>query len=97
MLQTQRRCLQMRFHLLQLSRKFFAVLPIERNIEEERERLNKELEYYQGFVQSVQKKLGNERFVQNAPDAVVEKERKKLADGEEKIRMIEDSLAHLEG
>jgi valyl-tRNA synthetase len=77
--------------------KFFAVLPIERNLDEERERLNKELEYYKGFVQTVMKKLGNERFVQNAPEAVVDKERKKLADGQEKIRMIEDSLAHLEG
>ncbi|WP_038032934.1 valine--tRNA ligase [Thermonema rossianum] len=57
--------------------------------------LLKELDYYRGFKQSVEKKLSNERFVQNAPAAVVEKERKKLADAEAKIAAIEESLAKL--
>ena len=62
--------------------KFHVVLPVERNIEEECARLRGELEYHEGFIQNVMKKLGNERFVQNAPEAVVAMERKKLADGE---------------
>jgi valyl-tRNA synthetase len=77
------------------AQKFSVKLPIERNIEEERARLEKDLEYHKGFIRSVMKKLGNESFVQNAPDAVVAIERKKLADGEEKIKMIEETLAGL--
>ena len=75
--------------------KFFLELDQEINIEEERERLQKELERYQGFVQSVMKKLGNERFVNNAPAPVVDKERQKLADGESKIRSLEEALGQL--
>lgn len=75
--------------------KFFLVLQQEIDTGEERERLQKELEYYQGFVQSVLKKLGNERFVNNAPPPVVEKERQKLEDGESKIRSLEEALAQL--
>ncbi|MCO6480487.1 MAG: valine--tRNA ligase [Phaeodactylibacter sp.] len=75
--------------------KFFLELRQEINTEEERDRLQKELEYYQGFVQSVIKKLNNERFVNNAPAPVVEKERQKLADGESKIKSLEEALAQL--
>lgn len=63
--------------------------------EEEKSRIQKELDYYNGFVQSVRRKLSNERFVNNAPKDVVDKERQKLADGEEKIRLLEESLARL--
>ncbi|MCB0578549.1 MAG: valine--tRNA ligase [Phaeodactylibacter sp.] len=77
--------------------KFFLELRQEIDADEERERLQKELEYYQGFVQSVMKKLKNERFVNNAPAPVVEKERQKLADGESKIRSLEEALAQLGG
>lgn len=75
--------------------KFFVELEQTIDVEEERSRLNKELEYYQGFVQLVQKKLSNEKFVNNAPAQVVETERKKLADGEEKIKNLEEALAQL--
>ena len=75
--------------------KFFVELEQTIDAEEERSRLSKELEYYQGFVQSVQKKLSNEKFVNNAPSQVVETERKKLADGEEKIKNLEEALAQL--
>lgn len=61
----------------------------------ERERLVKELEYAQGFVRSVEKKLSNERFVNNAPAAVVDKERKKLSDGQERIKRLEENLGNL--
>lgn len=57
--------------------------------------LLKDLEYQQNFLQSVLKKLSNERFVSNAKPEVVELERKKLADTEQRIRTIEESLAAL--
>ncbi len=61
----------------------------------QKEQLLKELEYLKGFLISVDKKLSNERFVQNAKPEVVEVERKKKADAEEKIKVIEESLATL--
>ena len=54
-----------------------------------------ELKYAQGFLKTVMGKLGNERFVQNAPEAVVAMERKKKADAEEKIKSLEESIAAL--
>jgi valyl-tRNA synthetase len=61
----------------------------------QREQLHKDLDYLKGFLLSVEKKLGNERFVQNAKPDVVEIERKKKADAEAKIKAIEESLASL--
>ena len=75
--------------------KVFVELNQEIDAEEERKRLQKDLEYYQGFVEKVKKKLANERFVNNAPAPVVEKERQKLADGESKIKSLEEALAGL--
>jgi valyl-tRNA synthetase len=75
--------------------KYFLELSIEIDIEEERAKLQKELEYQEGFVQSVIKKLSNERFVNNAPEAVVNNERKKLADGQDRIRILKESLENL--
>lgn len=57
--------------------------------------LEKELEYLKGFLVSVDKKLSNEKFVQNAKPEVVDNEKKKKADAEEKIRVIEKSLQEL--
>ena len=65
------------------------------NLEEERENLAKELEYTKGFLNSVMKKLSNERFVSGAPEKVIEMERKKQADAEAKIKTLEESLAKL--
>ncbi len=65
------------------------------NPEEEIIRLEKELEYTRGFFASVAKKLGNERFVNNAPEAVVAAERKKMADAEVKINTLEQQIASL--
>ncbi len=67
------------------------------NVEEEIAKLNKDLEYYTKFLAGVEKKLGNERFVANAPEAVVAVERKKKADAEEKLAAIRASLASLQG
>ena len=65
------------------------------NVEEEVAKLNKDLEYYTKFLAGVEKKLGNERFVANAPEAVVAMERKKKADAEAKLATIRASLAAL--
>jgi len=61
----------------------------------QRAQLEKELAYQKGFLESVMKKLGNERFVQNAKPEVVNIERKKQADAEAKIKTLEESLALL--
>jgi len=63
--------------------------------EKEKEELNKDLNYYQGFAESVLKKLSNERFVSNAKAEVVDMERKKLADAKEKIALITKRLDSL--
>jgi valyl-tRNA synthetase len=65
------------------------------NLEEEKENLRKELEYTRGFLNSVMKKLSNERFVAGAPPQVIEMERKKQTDAEAKMKTLEDSLAKL--
>ena len=74
-------------------------VPLTNNIDVDAElaRLNKELDYYRGFLASVLKKLGNERFVNNAPEAVVAAERNKQKDAESKIATIEASIKALEG
>jgi valyl-tRNA synthetase len=65
------------------------------NTGNQKEELMKELEYLRGFLVSVEKKLGNERFVQNAKPEVVELEQKKKSDALAKVKVIEDSLASL--
>ncbi|MDE7154529.1 MAG: valine--tRNA ligase [Muribaculaceae bacterium] len=63
------------------------------DVDAEKARLEKELDYLRGFLNSVMKKLVNERFVSNAPAAVVDAERRKQADAESKIKTIEETLA----
>ena len=65
------------------------------DIEAERERITKEIEYNRGFLKSVQSKLANERFVANAKPEVVEMERRKQADAESKIKALEEQLEAL--
>ncbi|MBR0053832.1 MAG: valine--tRNA ligase, partial [Bacteroidales bacterium] len=74
------------------------LIPIAQNInvEEELKKLNADLEYAEKFLQSVLKKLANERFVSNAPEQVVAVERKKQSDAEEKIRMLKEQIANLQ-
>ncbi|MBY0543320.1 MAG: valine--tRNA ligase, partial [Sphingobacteriaceae bacterium] len=71
---------------------FFIVLNENIDLEAEKERLTKELEYLQGFLKSVDAKLSNERFVQNAKPEIIENERNKKADAESKINSITESL-----
>ncbi|MBO5718430.1 MAG: class I tRNA ligase family protein, partial [Bacteroidales bacterium] len=63
--------------------------------DEEIKKLRADLEYLEGFLNSILKKLSNENFVNRAPAAVIEGERKKLADSESKIAAIQESLAAL--
>ena len=65
------------------------------DVEVEKKRISEELDYAKGFVNSVQKKLENERFVAGAPAQVLENERKKLEDGLSKVRMLSESLSKL--
>jgi valyl-tRNA synthetase len=65
------------------------------NVEEERRKLEAELKYTEGFLKNVVKKLDNERFVNNAPDKVVETERKKQQDAEAKIKVIKEQIQSL--
>jgi len=65
------------------------------DVEEEIKKLEADLEYTRGFLASVDKKLSNERFVANAPEAVVANERKKKADAESKIATMEQALQQL--
>src|SRR6185437_618521 len=60
--------------------------------DKQKEEMRKELQYLKGFLESVNKKLSNERFVQNAKPEVVDLERKKKDDAEAKIKILEESL-----
>ncbi|MGD1892481.1 MAG: valine--tRNA ligase [Cyclobacteriaceae bacterium] len=74
---------------------FFIPLGDAIDVDAEIEKLEKELKYQQGFKASVDKKLGNARFVENAPKKVVDNERKKQADAEARIQAIQEQLKSL--
>ena len=63
------------------------------NAEDEIRKMEDEISYLEGFIQSVMKKLSNERFVQNAKPEIVDNERKKLSDAESKIASLKESIA----
>ena len=65
------------------------------DVEAEIEKLEAELKYQEGFLQSVLKKLSNEKFVGKAPANVIDMERKKQADAESKIASLKESIATL--
>lgn len=72
-------------------------IPLENmiNKEEELAKLHKELAYYEGFLATVEKKLSNERFVANAPEAVVAMERKKQSDAQDRLATIHAAIKAL--
>ncbi|MBK9631468.1 MAG: valine--tRNA ligase [Saprospiraceae bacterium] len=78
-----------------LRHKYFLQMPVVVNVEEEQKNLAKEIEYAQGFVNSVQKKLENEKFVSNAPAELLEKERQKFQDGLTRLEALKASLQNL--
>ena len=59
------------------------------------EKIEAELTRLEGFLKGIEKKLGNERFVSNAPEAVVALERKKQSDAQSKIATLRETLAGL--
>ena len=71
---------------------FFIPTKVTEDPEAEKEKLIAELNYTKGFLASVEKKLSNRRFVENAPEQVIYIERKKAADANDKISMLEKSL-----
>ena len=77
------------------STEFFIPMSEAIDLEAELDKIEKELKYTEGFLNSVRKKLSNERFVQNAPEQVIAIERKKESDALAKIETLTQSLAHL--
>ena len=65
------------------------------DVEAEIQKMEAQLQHLEGFLAGIKKKLSNERFVQNAPEAVVAMERKKQSDSEEKIASLKESIAAL--
>jgi valyl-tRNA synthetase len=77
------------------SNEYFIPMEADINVEEEKVKLLEELKYTEGFLQSVQKKLSNERFVSSAPEQVIANERNKEADALAKIETLKASLSPL--
>jgi len=75
--------------------KFYIESKVEMDTSSQRDTLEKDLQHLKGFLESVNKKLSNERFVSNAKPEVVDLEKRKKADAEAKIKAIEESLANL--
>jgi valyl-tRNA synthetase len=65
------------------------------DVEAEKKKITDELEYTKGFLQSVQRKLQNEKFMAGAPEQVVAMERKKEADAMSTIAVLEEKLTSL--
>ena len=78
------------------SNEYFIPMEGSIDVEAEIKKLTEELSYTKGFLKSVQKKLSNERFVNNAPEQVVASEKKKEADALAKIETLKGSLANLQ-
>ncbi|SNR31933.1 valine--tRNA ligase [Lutibacter flavus] len=77
------------------SNEYFIPMGDAIDVEAEKAKLEEELKYNEGFLKSVQKKLSNERFVNNAPEQVIKMERQKEADALAKIETIKASLNSL--
>jgi valyl-tRNA synthetase len=74
---------------------FFIPMEGKIDVEKEKAEISKELNRLKGFLKGVMGKLGNERFVNNAPEQVIANERNKQADAEAKIKVLEEKLAGL--
>ncbi|MCC6815194.1 MAG: valine--tRNA ligase [Saprospiraceae bacterium] len=73
---------------LGLRHKYYLVLPVQIDKNAELQQLEEDIMYQNGFISAVEKKLQNERFVQSAPADLVEKERKKLEDGQIRLKAL---------
>jgi valyl-tRNA synthetase len=83
------------FSFVTATAEYFIPFTQQIDVEEERKKIEAELAYVRGFLKSVESKLNNERFVNNAPVAVLESERKKQSDSLAKIQMMEEQLKAL--
>jgi valyl-tRNA synthetase len=81
--------------ILVRAKEYFIPLVGKIDVAKEIDVIQKELEYNRGFLESIEKKLSNEKFVGSAPAKVIEIERKKKLDAETKIKALEESLARL--
>lgn len=77
------------------SNEYFIPMTGAVDVEAEKKKLQDELQYTEGFLKSVAKKLSNDRFVNNAPEKVVAIEKAKKADAEAKIEALKASLKNL--
>ncbi|GEO23307.1 valine--tRNA ligase [Cyclobacterium qasimii] len=77
------------------SDEFFIPLNEKIDLEQERENLQKELDYTLGFLKAVSKKLQNDKFVNHAPEAVVAREKQKMEDAISKVKALEDNIKKL--
>jgi valyl-tRNA synthetase len=80
------------FSFVVKSNEYFIPISEKVDVEAEKEKIKKELDYTLGFLNSVNQKLSNERFVNNAPEQVLAIERKKQAEAESKIKVLEEQL-----
>jgi valyl-tRNA synthetase len=76
--------------------KYFVELDIKIDVAKELQEKKTALQHQQGFVAGIEKKLSNEKFVGGAPANVLEMERKKMADGQERIKILSEEIAKLE-
>ena len=85
-----------RSHAFVIQSKQFYILSTKTiNSDAERENLQKELDYTRGFLETVLKKLNNERFLKNAPPDVLKMEKKKQSDAETKIQKLKENIQNL--
>jgi valyl-tRNA synthetase len=80
-----------------LIKNFEFFIPLEEGFDKgaEIEKLKKELDYNDSFLKSVQNKLKNENFINNAPNTIVNKEKQKIIDTEQKIKSLKKSISDL--
>ena len=84
------------FSFIVSANEYFIPFNMEFDMEAEKEKLNKELTEKKGFLNIVMKKLNNDKFVNNAPEKVVQLEKKKKEDAELQIKLLEEKLGTLE-
>ena len=80
------------FSFVVKSNEYFIPISEKVDLEAEKEKIKKELDYTLGFLNSINQKLSNEKFVNNAPEQVLAIERKKQAEAESKIKVLEEQL-----
>jgi valyl-tRNA synthetase len=81
------------FSFMVKANEYFIPLGDKIDVAAEIKKLQKELDYTTGFLKMIEEKLSNEKFVQNAPQQLVDNEQNKLADAKEKIKILTEKLS----